>query len=488
MSQADNIKFKNGTASAAIKAGAGAVYGIVANSHSSGTVQLNDGIDANTSGVAATGTVTLTGVITPGTHASNVLTSTGAYVAATHAETVLTSDATNVTNADTVTINTTVYTFKTLITAAYDVEIGASAAVTLDNLKKAINATGTAGVEYFKGTLAHPEVVATDNGDTTQKIVARIPGLTANAYATTEASTHLSFADSTLGGGTGDSNPGVTDAAATVTIGTTEYMFVDVLSETNGAVAIVNQVLEGVSVAASLDNLKLAINHGSTEGTNYSTGTVVHETVIATTNTDTAQTVIARIPGVSTNATPTTETLANTTWADTTLGGGTGASVTAADVESVTIDTVTYSWVDALSETSGATAIPNQVLFGANSAAALDNLKLAINKGSTEGTEYSTGTVAHPSVNATTNSDTEQTVAADSVGTAGNLLATTSDITNGAWGAALLSGGAEISVLMFNTYSFASGSQELRFPEGVSFNTGLYLTIGGTLDYTILYD
>lgn len=45
---------------------------------------------------------------------------------------------------------------------------------------------------------------------------------------------------------------------------------------------------------------------------------------------------------------------------------------------------------------------------------------------------------------------------------------------------------AATTVLM-NTYTFAAGSSEHLFPMGISFNTGLYADIGGTVDITILY-
>jgi hypothetical protein len=265
------------------------------------------GATVDSVGLPATGTLTLTGVIVPGSHA----------------ESVLTSDATNVADAETVTIGTTVYRYKDTMALAYDVKRGADAATSLDNLKAAINASGTPGTEYFAGTLAHPTVVATTNTDTTQKIVARVPGTAANAAATTETSAHLSWADTTLGGGTGASNPGVTTAAATVTIGSRTYTFVDVLSETNApAAAIANQVLFGADSAAALDNLKLAINAGATVGTNYSTGTAVHADVEATTNTNTAQTVSTLVKSTAGNSIATTETLTNGEWGASTLTGG----------------------------------------------------------------------------------------------------------------------------------------------------------------------
>lgn len=40
---------------------------------------------------------------------------------------------------------------------------------------------------------------------------------------------------------------------------------------------------------------------------------------------------------------------------------------------------------------------------------------------------------------------------------------------------------------MFNTYTFASGSQSVSL-QGANFLTGLYATIGGTADITILFN
>lgn len=37
-----------------------------------------------------------------------------------------------------------------------------------------------------------------------------------------------------------------------------------------------------------------------------------------------------------------------------------------------------------------------------------------------------------------------------------------------------------------NTYTVASGSSVITFPEPIEFYTGLFLTVGGTLDYTII--
>jgi len=115
---------------------------------------------------------------------------------------LLTSDATAPANNDTVTIGTIVYTFKTTLTASgatpYEVLIGISAAVALDNLKSAINATAGAGTTYGSGTPAHSLVTATTNTDTTQLVVALTAGKSGNAIVSTETSAHLSWGSITL--------------------------------------------------------------------------------------------------------------------------------------------------------------------------------------------------------------------------------------------------------------------------------------------------
>lgn len=134
--------------------------------------------------------------------ASDTITRRGAPVAATG---TLTSDGTNVADADTVTIGSRTYTFKTALstgpTVANEIKIGASAAVTLDNLKAAINGDPGAGALYSVNTLAHSQVSATTNTDTTQVVEAKTAGTGGNAIASTEVSTHLSWGGATLSGG-----------------------------------------------------------------------------------------------------------------------------------------------------------------------------------------------------------------------------------------------------------------------------------------------
>lgn len=121
----------------------------------------------------------------------------------------LTSTGVAITDGDTVTIGATVYQFKTTTAAAYDVTIGANAAASLANLKKAINATGTPGTEYHAGTLIHPTVIAGDITSTTLELSAARVGAAGNSIASTETAATLSFGSATLTGGGETQSPPV---------------------------------------------------------------------------------------------------------------------------------------------------------------------------------------------------------------------------------------------------------------------------------------
>lgn len=188
---------------------------------------------------------------------------------------LITSDATAPDSGDTVTINGKQYTFRTTLSSpaqANEVLIGVSAAVALDNLKIAINATGgTEGTEYSVGTVAHSDVTATTNTNTVQTVEARQYGTAANQFTLSETSAHLAWGSSKMG---------------TV-----------VTSEVAGVANVVNEIKIQVSAAVTLDVFKDAINGTivtGAVGVDYSDGTKAHTQVTATTNTNTAQTVAAR--------------------------------------------------------------------------------------------------------------------------------------------------------------------------------------------------
>jgi hypothetical protein len=93
---------------------------------------------------------------------------------------------------DTMTIDTTVYRFAAEPEQAYDIDLGADEAATKVNIVAAINASGTEGVEYFAGTLAHPTVSAIAFATDDCVLTARSTGTAGNSIATTETFTHVS--------------------------------------------------------------------------------------------------------------------------------------------------------------------------------------------------------------------------------------------------------------------------------------------------------
>lgn len=263
-------------------------------------------------GVKATGTYTASSVANGNTVTIGSKTYTfKTTLSGVRATGTLTSDATAPSDGDTVTIGNKTYTFKTALSAgptvANEVLIGVSAAVSLDNLKSAINGTAGEGSTYSTGTVAHTQVRATTNTDTTQVIEALAIGTAGNSIATTENGTHTSFGAATL---------------------------------TGGAASVANEVLIGGSDAVALDNLKLAVNGTAvTEfAEEYSTGTVAHTQVTATTNGATTQVFEAISAGDAGNNIATTEVSAGS-FAATTLTGGSDAT----DVDS----SVVYSAIAA---------------------------------------------------------------------------------------------------------------------------------------------
>ena len=123
----------------------------------------------------------------------------------------------------------------------------------------------------------------------------------------------------------------------TVTVGDTTYTFKTTLT---GAA---NEVLRGASAAASLDNLKSAVDGSAGEGTTYGTGTVANAEVDGGTNTDTTQVFEAVAIGTAGNAYVSTETLAAGSFTGATLSGGLAATATITSTYQGESDTVSVT-------------------------------------------------------------------------------------------------------------------------------------------------
>jgi hypothetical protein len=121
----------------------------------------------------------------------------------TKAAGTLTSTGVNVSNGDTVTLDGKVYTFQTVLTNVDgNVKIGASAALSLQNLFNAINRNaGVPGTDYAVLMSAHLTMDAITLTATTIVLNAKRTGTGGNALATTEVAVTLSFGSGTLTGG-----------------------------------------------------------------------------------------------------------------------------------------------------------------------------------------------------------------------------------------------------------------------------------------------
>lgn len=216
----------------------------------------------------------------------------------------LTTDATAFADGETFTIDGQTYVFRTALTntvgAPYEVLIGVSAAVSLDNVKSAVNADGTAGV-YGAGTAAHPKVTATTNANTTQLFVAKDFGTSFNSMITVETCAHASFGAATL---------------------------------TGGADRVANQVFIAASADLSLTNLVSAINGAGTPDTDYDGKTPVNSSVAAGAVTSHATTLTAKDTAVTNASVATTETSSHLSFGAATLASGV-AKVIAADGSTV---------------------------------------------------------------------------------------------------------------------------------------------------------
>jgi hypothetical protein len=122
--------------------------------------------------------------------------------------------ATNPANTNTITLGTkdgtvpAVYTFKTAITSAFDVLIGASPAATLANFINAVNTGPGAGTTYGTGTTANFNVTATQLPGTQAIVTSVLAGTTGNSIVSTATGTASVWLHaSTLTGGSNIPGP-----------------------------------------------------------------------------------------------------------------------------------------------------------------------------------------------------------------------------------------------------------------------------------------
>lgn len=125
----------------------------------------------------------------------------------------------DVSDGDTLTIGSTVYRYKDTPAQAYDVDTGANEAAAKVNIVAAINASGTEGVEYYAGTLIHPDVTATAFSGDLAVLTAKVAGAAGNAIALAE--TFANGANIIVNNAVflGDATTGVNATASTLVTG-----------------------------------------------------------------------------------------------------------------------------------------------------------------------------------------------------------------------------------------------------------------------------
>jgi hypothetical protein len=119
-----------------------------------------------------------------------------------HATGTITSSGVQVTANDTVTIGGVEYTFVASPAVENDIDIGADAAATLQNLYDAINGSGVAG-QYHADTEPNPDAIATSVTATVLTVKSRVPGTVGNFLPLAKSAATLSVSAALLASGAG---------------------------------------------------------------------------------------------------------------------------------------------------------------------------------------------------------------------------------------------------------------------------------------------
>lgn len=343
----------------------------------------------------------------------------------------------NTDDGDTVTCGTQVYTIQDVLTDSADnVQRGASASITIDNLIAAIMDTGVEGTNYGTGTTVNADMTAAVGPGDTMDVEAKVAGTVSNSIATTEVSAHMSWGLATLLGGVDEIDATLANLAAAIDLGAgsgSEYAAamteltsvtavggVNILTTTAVVPGTVSNAITNTEVAAELswdnatmtggvddasgtiDNLIAAITGGAGSGTAYAAATTTHTTVTAAAGVGDTMDVTSILHGTVGNAYDTTETSGQ-------------ASFSAAVLENGTDD------VDG----------------------SLANLVAAVTLGAGSGSAYAASTTLHPTITAAEGAGDTIDFTAKTHGTAGNALTTTETSANASFGAAVLENGTD---------------------------------------------
>ena len=212
------------------------------------------------------------------------------------------------------------YRFKNTMSAAYDVQIASNYYLTFVNLIYAINANGTAGTNYFAGTLASPNVTTTNSvvsgSYNVSTITSIAPGAAGNSITLTHSgTTNIAVSGSPLSGGQSGvvSVVNVGPVAAFINLDTNSTLIYGWLLSYGllvgglkynlvNALANEGDVLIGVSKADTLTNLLEAINLSGIYGVNYQVTNLNQQVYCLPTLVNGKITFVARTPGAIGNS------------------------------------------------------------------------------------------------------------------------------------------------------------------------------------------
>jgi hypothetical protein len=106
----------------------------------------------------------------------------------------------NVNAGETITIGETIYTLVPALLEAYDVMLGSSASLTINNLIAAVTAGPGEGTIYGTGTVEHPDVTASA-APGVMNVTAKVAGTEGNAIVTEATTVNATWGAATLQGG-----------------------------------------------------------------------------------------------------------------------------------------------------------------------------------------------------------------------------------------------------------------------------------------------
>ena len=378
-----------------------------------------------------------------------------------------------------VTIGGQVYRFKNTMAAAFDVQIGQTSLATMQNLYKAIGATGTAGVNYYTGTTANAVVKASlfvqtpnpsftltaktinTHGETYHPSAGisltnetDTVSLSTGAQAVGQFQIVAGIASASVSAATGTLTGNSTALAdgALVTVGYVTYRIKNTMAQAY-------DVQRNATSTVTLQNLVYAIGASGTPGTNYFAGTLANPLVYVSGFAGYIITVSAAL-GATGNTIPLTGAT-NLAASGALLSGGAGNTIAGITIgplaahatvvpsganllngDTLAVGSTTYTFKTTLS-TEG------DIQIGISFGDTLQNLIDAVNLSGIYGVNYQVSTLNQQVISLATVQGGNLVLLARAAGSAGNSIGLTSstaklvapaNLTNGADNLQLITG------------------------------------------------